>query len=272
MEVSTPTAWQPITPRGVAAFAHAPWRRLLLIQFIVALLVGLAITAFVREAYFPVITTAIAHLPDTGNITSGRLCWKGETPTVLAEGKFLSLSVDMNHAGMLRSVAHLQVEFGATNLLVNSLLGYAEINYPRGWIVAANHQELTPLWGAWRPHILAFIVAGVIVSLMASWYFLATLYAAPVWLLGFYLNRDLDWRRSWRFCGAALLPGALLMLAAISFYVLGGMDLVQLGFVYAAHIVLSWVYLIVAIFFVPRVSGGQSPKNPFSRDSKAQSR
>ena len=272
MESPRPTAWQPITPQGVAAFAHAPWRRLLLVQFIVALLVGFAVAAFVREAYYPVITTAIAQLPDAGNIANGRLSWTGESPTVLAEGKFLSLSVDTDHAGMLRSVAHLQVEFGATNLLIHSLLGYTEINYPRGWIVAANRQELTPLWGAWRPHMLAFTVAGVIVSLMASWYFLATLYAAPVWLVGFYLNRDLDGRRSWRFCGAAVLPGALIMLAAISFYTLGVMDLVQLGFVFAAHIVVSWVYLIVAIFFVPRVSGELPPKNPFTRDLKSNTR
>ena len=65
--------------------------------------------------------------------------------------------------------------------------------------------------------LLALTIAGVVVFLMASWMVLATLYAGPVWLLGFFLNRDLDWRRSWRFCGAALLPGALLMLVAISF-------------------------------------------------------
>jgi hypothetical protein len=77
------------------------------------------------------------------------------------------------------------------------------------------------------------------------------------------LNRDLDWRRSWRFCGAALLPGAILMLFAISFYTLGVMDLVQLGFVYASHLVAGWAYLLVAIFFVRRVGETSAPKNPF---------
>lgn len=268
MATSTPSAWQPITPQGVAAFARAPWRRLLLVQFIVALAVGLAVAAFVQQAYFPVITTAIEQLPNSGDIRHGRWDWSGETPMLLSENNFFSLSVDTTHAGKLRSTAHLQIEFGSTNLLIHSMLGYMDIQYPGGWVMSANRQELNPLWGAWQPHLLAFTVAGVAILLMASWYALATLYAGPVWFLGFFLNCDLDWRRSWRFCGAALLPGALLMLAAISFYALGVMDLVQLGFMYAAHIVVSWVYLSVAIFSVPKVKEGQTPKNPFDRNSK----
>ncbi len=267
MDASTPTAWQPVTPQGVAAFAHAPWRRLLLVQFIIALLVGGSVAWFFHIGYFPTITAAIESLPVKGEIRAGRLTWNRETPTVLAVGKFLALTVDMDHAGQKRTVADVQFEFGRTNVFIHSLLGYAVVDYPRDWVFATNRTELEPLWGAWRPPILALTVLGVAASLMASWYLLATLYAAPIWLLGFYLNRDLDWRRSWRFCGAALLPGALLMLAAISFYALGVMDLVQLGFVYASHLVLGWVYLLVGIFFVRRAVETISPANPFTASS-----
>ena len=38
MDASPPTAWEPLTPLGVAAFAQAPLRRLLLVQFLVAAL------------------------------------------------------------------------------------------------------------------------------------------------------------------------------------------------------------------------------------------
>lgn len=270
MDSSPRTAWQPVTPQGVAAFAHARLRRLLLVQSIVALLVGASVACFIYEGYFPIITTAIEQLPGSGEIRDGRLAWNGETPAILADGRFLALSVDMEHAGRQRSVAHLHFEFGRTNVFIHSLLGYAVVDYPPGWIITANRTELKPLWGAWRPPILALTIIGVIVYLMMNWFFLATLYAGPIWLLGFYLNRDLDWRRSWRFCGAALLPGALLLLVAISFYVLGVMDLVQLGFIFVAHIVLGWVYLLVGIFFVPRVPDTMTPANPFTPQNSKQ--
>ena len=263
MDAPIPTAWQPVTPQGVAAFAHAPWRRLLLVQLVVALLVGVATAWFIQLSYYPTLTSAIENLPVKGEIRAGRLTWNSASPAVLATGKFLALTVDMDHAGQKRSVADVQFEFGRTNVFIHSLLGYAVVDYPRDWVFATNRTALEPLWGAWRPPILALTVLGVAVWLMASWYLLATLYAAPVYLLGFYLNRDLDWRRSWRFCGAALLPGALLMLVALSFYSLGVMDLVQLGFVFAAHLVLGWVYLLVAVFFVRRVGETIAPKNPF---------
>ena len=267
MDAPALTAWQPITPQGVAAFAHAPWRRLLLVQLIVALLVGIATAWFIQLSYYPTITSAIEQLPVKGEIRAGKLTWNSAQPTVLAAGRFLALTVDLDHAGQKRTVADVQFEFGRTNFFIHSLLGYAVVNYPRYWVFASNRNELEPLWGAWRPPILVLTVLGVTAALMASWYLLATLYAGPIWLLGFYLNRDLDWRRSWRFCGAALLPGAILMLFAISFYTLGVMDLVQLGFVYASHLVLGWVYLLVAIFFVRRVGETSAPKNPFTSQS-----
>ncbi len=263
MDAPPSTAWQPVTPQGVAAFAHAPWRRLLLIQLIIALLVGAATAWFVQLSYYPIITATIENLPVNGEIRAGKLVWTNASPTVLAAGKFLALTVDMDHAGEKRTVADVQFEFGRTNVFIHSLLGYVVVDYPRDWVFATNRTALEPLWGAWRPPIIALIVLGVVAGLMASWYLLATLYAAPVCLLGFYLNRELDWRRSWRFCGAALLPGAILMLFAISFYTLGVMDLVQLGFVYASHLVIGWVYLCVAIFCVRRVGETIAPKNPF---------
>ena len=263
MDAPIPAAWQPVTPQGVAAFAHAPWRRLLLVQLIVALLVGIATAWFIQLSYYPTITSAIEQLPVKGVIRAGKLTWNSAQPTVLAAGRFLALTVDLDHAGQKRTVADVQFEFGRTNVFIHSLLGYAVVNYPRDWVFASNRNEIEPLWGAWRPPILVLTVLGVAAALMASWYLLATLYAGPIWLLGFYLNRDLDWRRSWRFCGATLLPGAILMLFAISFYTLGVMDLVQLSFVYASHLVLGWVYLLVALFFVRRVGETSAPKNPF---------
>ncbi len=265
MDATPPTAWQPLTPRGVAAFAHGTLRRLLLVQLLVALLVALAVVWFLSGGYFPVVSKAIAQLPATGEVSRGRLAWAGDTPVLLAENRLLAVSVDLEESAKIRSAAHVQVELGRTHLFVRSLFGYLAVDYPTGWRIAANREELQPLWGAWRPAILAGAFFGVVLGLFATWFGLATLWAGPVWLFSFYLNRELNLRGSWRLCGAALMPGALLMVGALSFYDLGVMDLVQLSFVFGVHLVLGWVYLAVSPLFLPRVSVVvPGPKNPFA--------
>jgi hypothetical protein len=269
MDASPPTAWEPLTPLGVAAFARAPLRRLLLVQLIVAALVGGTVVWLLRDAYFPTISAAIAQLPAAGEIRSGKMDWRGASPQLLAEGQFLALSVDPEHTGEIRSPAHVQIEFGKTNLLIHSLLGYAEVDYPRGWIIAVNRTELSPLWGAWRPWLQVATVFGVVVYLLVNWWVLATIYSVPVWLIGFFANRELGWRASWRLAGAALLPGAFVMILGLSFYDLGAFDLVRLSFVFFAHLVVGWIYLGVSFFFIPRMGNLTKPKaNPFDSAKK----
>ncbi|MBP9903637.1 MAG: hypothetical protein KBH45_19445 [Verrucomicrobia bacterium] len=269
MDASQPTAWEPLTPLGVAAFARAPLRRLLLVQCIVALVVGVTVAWLLRDAYFPTIGAAIAQLPAAGEIRSGKMDWRGESPRLLAEGTFLAFTVDLEHAGEIRSPAQIQIEFGKTNLLLHSLLGYTEVGYPKGWIIAVNRTELSPLWGAWRPWLLVGSVGGVAVYLLASWWVLATIYCGPVWLIGFFANRDLGWRASWRLANAALLPGAFVMILGLSFYDLGALDLVRLAFVFVAHLVVGWIYIGVGLFFVPRLADLTRPTaNPFGSARK----
>ncbi|HKI69289.1 MAG TPA: hypothetical protein VKA67_06860, partial [Verrucomicrobiae bacterium] len=61
-------AWEPLSPRGVAAFAHADWGRLLLVQFIVAVLTATTITWFLISGCLPILQTAIRQLPAQGAI------------------------------------------------------------------------------------------------------------------------------------------------------------------------------------------------------------
>src|SRR6185369_12402935 len=105
-------AWQPLTPRGVAAFAGAKPGRLLVVQLVFAILAAGAVVWFLEVAWFPAIDEAIRHLPASGEIRAGKLVWTDDTPKRLAEGHFLALAVDLNHEGMARSPAHLAVEFG----------------------------------------------------------------------------------------------------------------------------------------------------------------
>jgi hypothetical protein len=144
------------------------------------------------------------------------------------------------------------------------LLGYTSVSYPEGWVIALNRSELSPRWGAWRPVLLAGAVAGVVAYLFVTWLVLATLYCGPVWLLGFFANRDLTLRASWKLAGASLMPGALAMLLVIFSYGIGMLDLVQLGFALAAHVLLGWVYLGLSPFFVRRSSDTEAGSNPFT--------
>ncbi len=256
-------AWEPLTPRGVAAFAHARLGRLFLVQTVVAFIAAAAIAWFLDDSVFPVIQTAIQNLPDQGEIRSAKLGWQGDSPKLLAEGKFLAFDVDLDHSGKINSTADLQIEFGQEEIWSFALLGYAEFPYPSGRVIAFNRTELEPLWGAWRSTILFAAMMAAAMSLLACWWLLATFYFLPVWLLGYFVNRDLDFRRSWKFSCAALLPGALLMAAGIVLYDFGMVDLVQFGFIFGAHFVLGWIYLFVSLLFVPGIPTGLPKGNPF---------
>ena len=257
-------AWEPLTPRGVAAFARAKLGRLLLVQFIVALLGAASVAWFFDDGCFPAIDAAIKNLPAAGEIRSGKLDWHGDSPQLLAEGKFLAFDVDLNHSGQIHSTADVQIEFGKDSIRIFSLLpGYSEIFYVPDRSAPFNRTKLEPLWGAWGTDILFIAAAAVTIVLLASWWLLATLYFLPVWLLGFYANRDLNFRASWKLSGAALLPGALLMAAGVFLYDFGFLDLVSLGFVFAAHFALGWIYLLLSQLFLPRIPEMKTKGNPF---------
>ena len=256
-------AWEPLTPRGVAAFAHARLSRLLLVQFIVASLVAIAFVRFLANDCFPTVRAAIQHLPATGEIRGGRLNFPEAAPQRLAAGHFLGVMVDFNHTGQLHSSADVQIEFGRESVRIISLLGYAEQDYPRDWRVSFNRTDLEPPWGAWEPEWLAIAVPATVIGLMLSWAVLAAIYLLPAWLAAFFMNRALDFRASWKLAGAALMPGALLMAAAIVLYDLAALDFVQFSFLLAAHLVLGWIYLFLSQFFLPRTESAPDPGNPF---------
>ncbi len=256
-------AWEPFTPRGVAAFAHARIGRLLLVQIIVALIGAATVVWFLDDSVFPVIKSAVQNLPATSEIRSARLDWHGSSPTLLAEGRFLALGVDLDHSGKINSTADVRIEFGRDEIWSSALLGYTEISYPAGQVIAFNRTELEPLWGAWTSTLLFGAAVATAAGLLASWWLLATLYFLPVWLAGFFVNRDLNFRRSWKLSGAALLPGALLVAVGIVFYDLGVVDLVQFGFIFGAHFVLGWIYLFVSLLFVPGIPAELPKGNPF---------
>ncbi len=266
---SAEIAWEPLTPRGVAAFGQARLSRLLLVQLLIALLAGAVTAWFVQRNWAPVISAAIAQMPAEGIIRGGQLDWPGASPVRLGEGHFLALAVDLKHEGQARSPAHVQAEFGERDVKLMSLLGYISVPYPRGYALGFNRSDLAPWWGAWRPALLALVVIGVALGLMCVWALLATAYSVPVSLVALFADRALGWRGSWRLSGAALMPGAIVFTCACILYGLGALDLVQLGIAWALHLVIGWVYLPLAIWNTPRVPGTDAAtSNPFTPSAR----
>jgi uncharacterized membrane protein YgdD (TMEM256/DUF423 family) len=255
-------AWEPITPRGVAAFARASFERLFVVQALVALLAAAAVVWTLSDGIFPTIDRAIAQLPDAGEIHSGRLDWRDDSPLLLAEGRILAISVDLDHSGTLRSPADFQFEFGRDSLRIFSLFGVGEVFYPPGYIIAANQTDARPTWGAWAPDILGLTAIGVFLGLLVVWAVLATIYAIPVWLVCLFCNRDLNFRASWRVAGASLMPGALLVSLALVLYEMGGLDVLQLSLAFGLHLIIGWIYLFLSPMFLNRVVP-VGKKNPF---------
>ncbi len=267
-EENTRFAWEPVTPAGVAAFADASLRRLWLVQLLVAIFCAAAVLWFMYTGWFPVIQSGIRQLPSRGAIRFGRLQWQGENPAKLADNHFLGFTVDLRHEGSVRSPAHLEAQFGEKEVVLWSLFGALDVPYPRGYAIAFNRDELEPWWGAWSPAILAISAGAVVAGLMLSWAMLALLYSIVAWLTAFFANRKLGVVGSYRLCGAALMPGALIMIIAIVVYGLGGLDIVRLLITFAAHLVLGWAYVIASVFWRPKVLDLSVAKgNPFGNES-----
>lgn len=260
----TVIAWQPLTPRGVLAFARAPWMCLFVVQFVFAFVAAVALVWFLRSAWFPTVRQAISQLPDQGEMQSGKLNWTGGSPMLLAEGHFLAFVVDTNHSGTLRSPAQIQVEFGRNDIYFYSLAGYREWPYPPDWNFGFNHTDAQAWWGAWAPPIQWLAFGGMLAWCLAGWMGLATIYFLPVWLAALFANRDLKLGQCWKLAGAALMPGAVLMILTIFSYGFGLLDLVQLSVITGLHIILGWVYLVWCVRISPKVAAAAAPsENPF---------
>ncbi len=260
-----PLAWQPFTPRGVAAFAQASAAWLFGFQFLVSLLSSGVVAWAVHAAWFPVIGAAVAQLPPNGELRSGVLDWQGDPLARLAEGRCLAFTVDMKHEARARLPAHVQVEFGDREVRVFSLLGFVQKPYPPQWRFPFNREELVPWWGAWSPWFLALLMLGTMAFLMLFWTFLGTVYCVPVWLIAFFTDRKLTLGGSWRLAGAALMPGALVATAAIFLYGLGTFGLIELFAVWGAHWIIGWVYAGWGALRAPRQMIDPATKgNPFA--------
>jgi hypothetical protein len=261
-----PCAWQPLSPRGVAAFSRAPVARCLLVQTIVALLVIGSVLWFVATNWFPIIRQAIRQLPADGLIQNQQLVSSRNAATPLADNRFLAFVMDLGEAGSAMLATDVRVEFRSRSYGVCSLAGCLVLNYPKNATVQFNPPELESWWAAWEPTIYTVTALAVAAGLFTSWFVLATIYCPILRIYAFFKDRQLTLAGSWKLAAAALLPGALLVAAGIVLYGLGVMDLIGFLVLWALHLIVGWVYLFVSPLCLPQASDATAvaQPNPFN--------
>jgi hypothetical protein len=258
--------WQPLTFGGVAAFGGASFLRLLAVEFAVSLLSASSVVCLFYVAWEPSLREVISHLPDSSAIRRGYLEWTGPTPARLTDGAFVSIVVDAADAGEMGQVADLQFELRRTHFRVRSLLGYIALPYPPALEIPMNRVHWEPWWGAWHPMVSAALGLFVIVALLTVWGLLAAIYAPIVRVIAFYTDRQITVAGSWRLASASLMPGALLINAALIAYAFGQIILIQLLSTALVHLVVAWVFVIFAPLWLPRLGSVPSnSRNPFAR-------
>jgi len=265
-----PSAWQPLTPRGVAAFSRARLGRLFLVQFIIALLTAGSVIWFLATIWFPIVREAIRQLPDTGLIQDQQLSSPRIVTEPLVENRFLAFVMDVDGTGTPSLATDLRVEFHRQNFALCSLLGCLRFGYPRGSTVQFNRPELESWWAAWELTIYSAVGLGAVVVLFMNWLVLATLYCPVARIYAFFKDRQLTLLGSWKLAAAALLPGALLTTAGIVLYGLELISLIQFLLLWALHLMVGWVYLFVSPLRLPRASDAAlAPRDPFAKPRPA---
>ena len=261
VDTPRPRAWQPFTPRGIAAFASASFARLFGFQVVVALLAGAIVMWFLHTVWFPVAHESIRNLQGEGVIRGGRLEIPDYGAQRLTTNGFLTVAIELERDQRHDYAADVFAVLRHSNVQVCSLAGCVQWPYPVRE-APFTRLELEAQWGAWQPFLLG--IAGIITAFafLFSWWILATVYFLFVRLLAFFQDRELTLGGGWRLCCATLLAGTVFLLLGIVGYGGGVVELIPLLLIAALHIVIPWVLIPVATLALPRVTPRQS--NPFA--------
>jgi hypothetical protein len=260
-----PTAWQPLTFGGVAAFTNARLGRLLAAELVAAVVLAAAVVWFLHRAYCPVILHAIQNMPETARVAKGRL--QGVPGTLIAESKFLAIAVTPQGGREIGQDADLQIQLRQDDLCAGSIFWPdwgLDFDYGRGTAFDLARSNLEPWWSAWQPVLLIGTGAALVLILLLFWAVLAAIYMAPAKFIAWFADRYLAWGGAWRLASAASLPGSLVLLGAVILYGGSVIDLVGLSFFGAIHFVVGWIYVVGGSCRVTRLFPEDSKRNPFT--------
>ena len=258
-----PSAWQPLTFRGVAAFSAASYQRLFWVQTFFAIACAAAIVWALAYAWTPVIRSAVRNLPNETPARIEQLMYPPSAPPLLAESRHLA--VLLKTGGSATAASDVRIEFQPKAVRVCSLFGCLVRPYAKGQTVYLTRQEAISWWDAWQPILLGII--GVLSGLffLAAWTALPTLVFLFMRLFAYFADRQLTLGGAWRLSAAAFLPGSMALIAALVLYALGIADLIRFLLAIPGHLLIAALYLSRSLLKVPRIAGVPSPAiNPFT--------
>ena len=256
-------AWQPLTFRGVAAFAHASYQRLFWVQTFFAVLCAVAIVWALIHAWTPVIRSAVRNLPNEQPARAEQLLYPPSAPPLLAESRHLA--VLLKPEGTVAAASDVRIEFQPRAMRVCSLFGCTVRPYPKGQTISLTRQEAIPWWDAWEPILLGIIGVGTGLFFLTVWTALATIVFLFLRLYAYFADRQLTLGGAWRLSAAAFLPGTLALIAALVLYALGTADLIRFLLAIPGHLLIALIYLVrgtLKVHLIPTVP--PTSLNPFT--------
>ena len=256
---------------GVASVAERSGVWLATWQCIFASLTGLVAVWAFHVAWARGLERAISNLPDEARIEDGRLHWPDDRPTILHQGPFLAVVVDPSGLREYGLATDITLSLEADRLGVRSLLGWFALRYPPTLDLSLARLDATGKVSAWRSPFYIGLGLATAASLFAIWTGLSIVYGAVVWAAAAVLGRPIPFRVARRLAGASLLPGCLLMIAAMILYATRQVSLVGFLLTLPLHIVVGWVYCAGGWSRLqnPNSPPGDSRENPFVSEQPA---
>lgn len=265
-------AWQPFTPRGIAAFAYASNNRLIIVQLLIAIAFAFVCLWFIRSQWMPVVEAGMAVVPEGTSITRGQLLTPHSNALVLGGNKRLELVFDPSGKGVVGGTADVIVTLSQRELRVCGILGCLTVPYDPRYTISLGRADLAAWWGAWRTPIHILFVSGITLHLLVLWWAVAFCAAPVLKLITLYADRVISWAGSWRLANAALLPGTMIVMVGIALYDLDAIDLMRMALIYLVHLLCGIAFLGTSPFFLPKVRGTAARKDPFGGADKSRAK
>lgn len=267
--VSPPSAsvWFPLTFAGVAALAQSGAGRVFGVAIVGSLLVGVAVARTCWALLFPAIELAVLTLPEQASIVNAQLRWPSNAPPVLADNGILALRVELGSDARPGQTADLDIALRPRSVCATSLFGSMEWAYPADYDIALGRLELEPIWGAWRPHLLAAVGLGTACGCLVVWTLLSLVLAPLARAYCGLLDRQATLGLTQRLSLAALLPGAILMAVAILLYGFRQISLSDLLIANVLHLFVDTTYLLSAPLHLPALTETVPANTPFCSPS-----
>ena len=259
----------PLTFSGIVAFSARSASWLLISWVCIALLAAASTLGFLHGRWLPIIEKTFDSLPSTSMLEEGIIEPLPVDKAIQNQNGFLSVVVSGAPQPHGNLTSDFQITITPSEIRFTSLFGTLTSPYPSDTIVDLAPAFLKPWWKSRKPLFTAGAFASIMISLLATWPLLATVYWLPILFFTYIGNRAFGIGRTWRLAGSILIPGALIMTFGIVLYGFQLLSLLGLLAATGLHILIAWIYGIGAVRSIPRIAPVLSSRgNPFSEEPR----